>query len=134
MLTNKMIAKKWKGNKDLLSDFVVIPAILKSFNQKSLKKKLIYDAGCGSGRLAKQLAQRGAKVVAIDISDQMIKEAQNDGCMKNIVFKKGDILKIKSFDKKFDIVICNLVLNHFKDNEIETFLNNCYNILKKTEF
>ncbi|NNE89733.1 MAG: magnesium protoporphyrin IX methyltransferase [Silicimonas sp.] len=53
------------------------------------------DAGCGTGALAVELAGRGADVVAVDISPELIKIAEKrcpDGLAGRIRFASGDML------------------------------------------
>ena len=55
----------------------------------------ILDAGCGTGAKSVALAERGAEVVAIDISPELIKIAQArspDGLRKRITFHAGDMM------------------------------------------
>src|SRR3954462_13819496 len=42
----------------------------------SLKDKSVLDVGCGGGILAESMAQRGAVVTGIDLSDQALKVAR----------------------------------------------------------
>jgi SAM-dependent methyltransferase len=48
------------------------PGMLEIFQQHDLRSGLIVDLGCGSGRSAEILAQRGYQVLGIDISTDMI--------------------------------------------------------------
>lgn len=55
----------------------------------------VLDAGCGTGAKAVALAERGAQVVAIDISPELIKIASArcpDNLRKQITFHAGDML------------------------------------------
>lgn len=55
----------------------------------------VLDAGCGTGALAFELADRGADVVAVDISPELIKIAEKrcpDGLAGRIRFASGDML------------------------------------------
>jgi magnesium-protoporphyrin O-methyltransferase len=55
----------------------------------------ILDAGCGTGAKSVALAERGAEVVAIDISPELIKIAQArcpDRLRKRITFHAGDMM------------------------------------------
>lgn len=62
---------------------------------ESLDGKRILDAGCGTGALALELAQKGASVVAIDLSPNLIelaKERISPADRQNIDFRSGDML------------------------------------------
>lgn len=64
----------------------------------------LLDAGCGTGMLAIEAANRGAEVVAIDISPALIEEAQKRSLSLpnagSITFKSGDMTdpRLGSFD------------------------------------
>lgn len=62
---------------------------------ESLAGKRILDAGCGTGALALELAKKGASVVAIDLSPNLIelaKERISPVDRQNIDFRSGDML------------------------------------------
>jgi len=62
---------------------------------ESLTGKRILDAGCGTGALALELANKGASVVAIDLSPNLIelaKERISPAERQNIDFRSGDML------------------------------------------
>lgn len=62
---------------------------------ESLTSKRILDAGCGTGALALELAKKGASVVAIDLSPNLIelaKERISPEDRQNIDFRSGDML------------------------------------------
>ncbi len=52
----------------------------------------ICDMGCGPGQIADYLHYRGAKVCGIDLSSEMIKQAQN--LNPKISFQQGDMLAL----------------------------------------
>jgi len=62
----------------------------------------ILDLGCGTGKHANQLAEKGYLVDGIDISETMIETAKN-GNYKNCSFSTGDIRSFQN-DKKYDVV------------------------------
>lgn len=43
-----------------------------------VQHRSVCDLACGQGRIARQLARRGAKVVGIDLSAELIAVAQHD--------------------------------------------------------
>jgi magnesium-protoporphyrin O-methyltransferase len=62
---------------------------------ESLTGKRILDAGCGTGALALELAKKGASIVAIDLSPNLIelaKERISPAERQNIDFRSGDML------------------------------------------
>ncbi len=75
----------------------------------------ILDAGCGSGVLAYELAKRGADVVGVDLSPQMVAfAADRYGAEKvsgSLKFKAGDML---AFDNgRFDGIVAMDSLIHY---------------------
>jgi magnesium-protoporphyrin O-methyltransferase len=89
-----------------------IEAILKNIGQ--VQGKSICDAGCGVGSLSIPLAQRGAKVYAADISEQMTAEGQRRwerlGQAGEITFIAQEL---EALQGHFDYVICVDVLIHY---------------------
>ncbi|MDD3083451.1 MAG: class I SAM-dependent methyltransferase [Candidatus ainarchaeum sp.] len=76
--------------------------------------KKVLELGCGTGELANSLAIFGAKIKAIDFSENSIREAKK--LSKKIgnqetVFLKKNILEIE-FEEKFDVVIALGSLHH----------------------
>lgn len=70
----------------------VVDAMLKV--AKVTKNDMVYDLGCGDGRIVVTAAKLGARGVGIDIDPQRIKEA-NENVAKNMV---GDRVKILNQD------------------------------------
>lgn len=55
----------------------------------------VLDAGCGAGQMTHELAQRGAQVVAVDISPSLVGLAEArlpTGLRGNVEFRTGDML------------------------------------------
>lgn len=69
--------------------------VLTSQMPDDLRGARILDAGCGTGALAFELAARGADVVGVDISPQLIGIAQKrtpQQLVGNLTFSAGDML------------------------------------------
>lgn len=87
---------------------------------EDLSGSRLLDAGCGTGTLAIDAAQRGANVVAVDISQSLIKIADerahdiSPGLM--IDFKVGDMLSPTL--GKFDHVVAMDSLIHYQTPDI----------------
>ncbi len=75
----------------------------------------LLDAGCGTGALALEAAARGAEVVAIDLSPQLVTlAAERASAMphaRNITFRSGDMLDTAL--GRFDYVVCMDSIIHY---------------------
>ena len=85
----------------------------------------ILDAGCGSGPLAAELARRGADVVGVDLSPEMIRYAQDrwsgEAVSGSLRFVAGDMLgEEHGF---FDGVVAMDSLIHYDRADIVAALN-----------
>jgi magnesium-protoporphyrin O-methyltransferase len=78
-------------------------------------ERRILDAGCGTGALAVALAERGADVVAIDLSERLIELARERYPAKigrgRVTFRVGDMLK--PGEDRFDHVVAMDSLIHY---------------------
>ncbi|MBD3665033.1 magnesium protoporphyrin IX methyltransferase [Sulfitobacter aestuariivivens] len=83
----------------------------------------VLDAGCGTGALAFELAARGADVVGVDISPQLIDIAKRrtpDRVRGSLTFQAGDML-----DKRhgaFDHVVAMDSLIYYSEQDIAAIL------------
>jgi SAM-dependent methyltransferase len=72
------------------------------------------DVGAGTGAVSRELARRGADVLAIDRSPSMLAELrrQTSGRIPTIV---GDIRRLALADDTYDLVVAAFVINHLAD-------------------
>ena len=76
----------------------------------------VLDTGCGTGRHALALAQRGANVTAIDFSPGMLAKARAKPGADSICFLQHDVEDALPFSTaQFDRVVCSLVVDHVKN-------------------
>jgi trans-aconitate methyltransferase len=68
----------------------------------------ILDLGCGTGHLAAEIASKGAEVIGIDRSPEMISEAR--GQFTELKFEVADARQMQ-FERQFDAVFSNAVLH-----------------------
>jgi ubiquinone/menaquinone biosynthesis C-methylase UbiE len=82
-----------------------------------IHERTILDVGTGTGRAALLLARGGAKVTAVDASEQMLEVARQRAAeqMLNVRFLRGDAHALDFKDCSFDVVVCLRVLMHAPD-------------------
>jgi magnesium-protoporphyrin O-methyltransferase len=76
----------------------------------------LLDAGCGTGALALEAAARGADVVAIDLSPQLVAlaaaRAASNPAARRVTFCSGDMLD--EAHGRFDYVVCMDSIIHYR--------------------
>lgn len=77
--------------------------------------KLVLDAGCGMGRYALVALSFGAEVVALDLSDALLRLREYPNPKLHLV--QGDLLRPPLKKRKFDIVYSHGVLHHTSDTK-----------------
>jgi magnesium-protoporphyrin O-methyltransferase len=90
---------------------------LLSYLPLDLRGVRILDAGCGTGALAVEAARRGASVVAVDLSPQLVAVARErlpEGL--DVSFRSGDMLDPAL--GKFDFVVAMDSIIHYRANDM----------------
>ena len=76
----------------------------------------ILEIGCGTGKNTIFLAQIARRVDALDFSEGMIEKAKEKVRVENVRFSIADLRqKWPAADEAYDLVVCNLVLEHIED-------------------
>ena len=80
----------------------------------------ILVAGCGTGQHALTTAQRfpGGSVLAVDLSLSSLAYAKRKTLelgVRNIEYRRADILALGALEERFDLVECSGVLHHMED-------------------
>ena len=89
-----------------------------------LRGARVLDAGCGTGLMTAELAARGADVVAVDISPQLISIAQSrlsEDLQNRVRFASGDMLSADH--GRFDYVMAMDSLIYYTSADIAAALN-----------
>ena len=90
----------------------------------------VLDVATGCGFCAFALAPSVAKVVGLDLTPQMLKEASHlaeERGVRNIEFREGDAEALPFPDAHFDIVTCRVSAHHFSSPE--AFLSEAWRVL-----
>jgi malonyl-CoA O-methyltransferase len=73
----------------------------------------VADIGCGTGRHAVRLAAAGARVTAVDFSDEMLRRARGKPGADRVTFLRHDLADPLPFAAAaFDRALCCLVVDH----------------------
>jgi 2-polyprenyl-3-methyl-5-hydroxy-6-metoxy-1,4-benzoquinol methylase len=77
----------------------------------------VLDVGCGTGRHALPLAARGARLVGLDPTPEMIERARQKarGQGLDVALRLGSVEALDPALGQFDLVLCCLVLSHVPD-------------------
>ena len=87
----------------------------------------VLDAGCAFGRDSWQFAQRGLRVIGIDMSDALLKRAKE--LYPGITFKKMDVRNLELSDESVKGIWCHATLLHLKDDDIRKALREFWRVL-----
>lgn len=98
-------------------------AIMLSRLPDDLAGARVLDAGCGAGQMTAELAARGANVVAVDISPQLVDIARSrlpDGMADRVAFSSGDMLSPDL--GQFDFVVAMDSLIYYAEDDLTSAL------------
>ncbi len=79
------------------------------------KPELVLDLACGTGAMTLALARRGYDMTALDISDEMLAEAESSARREgfsNILFLRGDMTDFELYGTVQAVVCCLDGINH----------------------
>jgi SAM-dependent methyltransferase len=105
---------RWKRRVQMLSDHLR-PGIT------------ILEIGCGTGYFTRELTQRGADIVAIDVSPDLLEIAKAKSSAPNVRYEIQNACALTYSDATFDSVVGSSILHHL---EIEEALREIYRVLK----
>ena len=82
-----------------------------------IQDRSIVDVGTGAGRAAILMARGGARVTAVDASEQMLEVARQRAAEERLTirFVRGDAHALQFANREFDVAICLRVLMHAPD-------------------
>lgn len=119
-------------DKDYAGEAGYIDSLIQKYSGGSAGKLL--ELGCGTGKHASLLADKGYSVYGIDMSEGMLKEAQNRAAGRNdqrLRFAQSDIRAFKT-DETYDAVISFFhVISYLNtDDDFYKVMDNVHTSLK----
>ena len=89
------------------------------------RPKTILDMGCGTGRLAVALAERGHRVIGADPADGMLRVARTRPGTEHVRWIQSTAAEL-SLDERFDLIIMtgNVFQVFLEDDEVRATLRN----------
>lgn len=89
----------------------------------------ILEVGCGTGRTACYIAERGYQVTAIDIHSQMLAKAMNRAKLQgvDVQFIQADVCSLPFPESHFDVIIAESVTNF---TPVDRSMREYYRVLK----
>lgn len=87
----------------------------------------VLELGCGTGYFTRELARSGGKIVAIDVSPELLEIARTNCSPPNVRYELQNAYQLSYADAVFDSVVGSSVLHHL---EIEAALREIYRVLK----
>lgn len=88
----------------------------------------VLDLGTGTGMVACSVAPKVKKVIGIDRSEHMLKEAKKQS--PHLSFIRCDARKLPFTDKSFDKVLARMVFHHITQ-DLEHAVSECFRVLKQ---
>jgi 2-polyprenyl-3-methyl-5-hydroxy-6-metoxy-1,4-benzoquinol methylase len=85
----------------------------------------ILDVGCGTGELTKKLVPYSKEIIGIDVSENMIHEAEKRNNDEKIIYLKTSVEKyFEETEKTFDVIISIAALHHMDEEKILQMMKN----------
>lgn len=88
-------------------------------------KHIVLDVGSGTGAVSNYIKEKVQKVMALDISPDMLREGE----WENVSIVNWDIRDVLFGKNIFDIIFARMVFHHITEGLLNA-LNNCFNYLK----
>ncbi|MEP7340177.1 MAG: class I SAM-dependent methyltransferase [Acidobacteriota bacterium] len=84
------------------------------------EKEIVCDVGCGPGQVARYLSERGARVIGVDLSPQMIEQARR--LNPAIEFRQGNMLALDAEDEAWAGITAFYSIIHIPRDEVVSAL------------
>lgn len=130
--------KRWFNQPEQIShytsEFFEGPTVAERYLLNSLpESSSVLDVGCGAGRISVYMAERGYRVIGIDVSEGLLSIAREFSMKKSqhIHFFLSEGIKLPYQDEEFDIVIGFKILCYIPTRELRNEkLKEFYRVLR----
>jgi ubiquinone/menaquinone biosynthesis C-methylase UbiE len=81
----------------------------------------VLDLATGSGHTALQLSKFSSRVIAVDLTPEMLRETRANAVtlsITNVSPVLGDVMELPFADASFDVVACRIAPHHFQDLDV----------------
>src|SRR5262249_12082791 len=76
----------------------------------------VLDLGCGTGQLARHLAEVGAaEVIGVDVSERMLEVARTECAHPRVLYRRESVDALTFVPARFELVVSSLVLHYLDD-------------------
>jgi len=98
----------------------VLDAVLSAVGAHLRPTDRVVEIGCGVGRLTRPMASRAASVTAVDVSKEMLLQAQHlNQSLRNVTWVLGDGVSLAGIpDAEADACVSHVVFQHIPDPSI----------------
>jgi len=106
-------SQQYDTNQNKTRDLEAV-ALRETLARKTFRRTL--EIGCGTGKNTQWLQTVSSKVVAVDLSEEMLAKAKEKITASNVHFHQADITQAWTFaEGLFDLITFSLVLEHIED-------------------
>ncbi|MGW6930736.1 class I SAM-dependent methyltransferase [Lentzea sp. NPDC054927] len=90
----------------------------------------VLDIGCGPGYLTALAASAGRRAVGVDVSEQMVAEAQRKRASADCSFVIGKAEALDLPDASFDVVLSSLAIHHIPEDARAQAFTEMFRVLR----
>lgn len=115
-------------DKDYSSEVDYVDRLLREYGKSP---KTVLELGCGTGKHAALLSNKGYRITGVDISEEMLTEARRRNDQEKTSFEHGDIRTVR-VDNRFDSVISlfHVISYQVTNEDVEAALKTAFVHLK----
>jgi len=93
----------------------------------------VVDLGCGTGQLSLPLAECGARVLAVDVSADMVARLEEKATARSVLGVEGLVMPIENLslpDGSVDLIVTSYTLHHLRDVDKDRLVTAAYRWLR----